>query len=54
MFIPQWVLVVLIVAVVLVAAAIVGEPKGDYDFLSPMIGFAIVLALVAFLIRLGF
>ena len=48
MFIPTWVFWVLGIIAVLVVAGVVGKRRGDYDFMSPLLGFGVILIAIAF------
>jgi hypothetical protein len=48
MFIPSWVFWLFGTFCVLALSIFFGRSQGDYDFVSPLIGFAIILIAVAF------
>jgi len=52
MFIPNWALLILGVIIWVIFMIKASEPKGDYDFISPLIGIIIFIAGIAFFIGL--
>lgn len=50
MFIPTWVFWVLYVIIVIVTSSMVGTPKGDYDMVSPLLGGAILICGLVFML----
>ena len=50
MFIPTWVFWVLYVIVIVVISSRIGRPKGNYDMFSPLLGGAILICGLVFML----
>jgi hypothetical protein len=48
MFIPTWLIWAIGIIAVLIVANVVGKSRGDYDFVSPLLGLGVILVAIAF------